>query len=67
MDFILTAMLLILGGVLLACGINSTESFQGDLHRLASMPYDDRTVWLIVSGAVCFLLGLVELFHRRRA
>ncbi len=68
MPALIITILLVGGGILLASGINSIESVHDDLSRVVISHYSNRTVSLIVSGAVCFLLGLVGLFgmHRGR-
>jgi hypothetical protein len=66
MNFILTAFLLVLGGVLLMLGFNSTESIHDDQSHMVIAQYSDYTIWYIVSGSLCFLIGLVGIFRSRR-
>jgi hypothetical protein len=67
MNILLTAALLIIGGVLLAIGFNSTETIHDEASRVVIARYSDRTIWLMVGGALCFVLGLIGIFNRRRA
>jgi hypothetical protein len=67
MSFIFTAFLLVLGGILLVVGFNATESIHNEASRLVGGRYSDRTIGFIVSGSVCFMLGLVGIFLSHRA
>ncbi len=67
MNSLVSAILLVLGGVLLAIGFNSTESIRDETSRVVIARYNDRTIWYLVGGSLCFLLGLVGIFRGRRA
>jgi hypothetical protein len=67
MNIIVTVFLLILGGILLVIGFDSSASLQDEVSRVVVGRYSDRTFWFIGSGAVCFVLGLVGIFRSRRA
>jgi hypothetical protein len=58
---------LVAGLILLIVGLNLADSFQDAFSRLFSGHLSDRTVWLVVGGAVCLVVGLFGCFQRRHA
>jgi hypothetical protein len=64
---LISTVLLVLGGYLLAVGLNTTESIKDEASRMVIARYDDRTIWFVIGGSLCFLLGLVGIFRGRRA
>jgi len=48
-----------LGIVLLIFGFNESHSFSSDVSRTFTGNPTDRSMWLIVGGAVSVILGLV--------
>lgn len=55
------------GIALLIFGLNSADSIQSAFSRLFSGQFTDRTMWLIVGGSVCLIVGLFGSFYSRRA
>jgi hypothetical protein len=66
MNFLFTAFLLVLGGSLLAIGFDSTESIHDEMSRVVIARYNERTIWYILSGSLCAMLGLIGIFSSRR-
>ncbi|HEX3132264.1 MAG TPA: DUF3185 family protein [Planctomycetota bacterium] len=58
---------LVIGIALLIFGLNSVDSIQSVFSRLFSGQFTDRTMWLIVGGCVCLVVGLLGSFYSRRA
>ena len=56
----------VVGIVLLIFGLNSADSIQDSFSRFFSGQFSDRTMWLIVGGSVCLVVGLYGSFNRRR-
>ena len=48
-----------LGVVLLIFGFNESHSFSSDVSRVFTGNPTDRSIWLIVGGAVAVIVGLV--------
>jgi hypothetical protein len=67
MNFIVTFSLLVLGGILLTVGFESTEAIHDEASRVVIARYSERTIWFMVSGSLCFVIGLVGIFRTRRA
>lgn len=67
MNMPIAILLLVAGLILLIFGLNSSDSIQNAFSRMFSGHLTDRTMWLIVVGSVCTVLGLYGCFHRRRA
>ncbi len=57
---------LVVGLLLLIFGLNSSDSIQNAFSRLFSGHLTDRTMWMIVGGCVCFIIGLYGCFLNRR-
>jgi hypothetical protein len=59
--------ILALGIVLLIFGFNESHSFSSDLSRTFTGNPTDRSMWLIIGGAVAVIAGIgVALTGRRR-
>jgi hypothetical protein len=57
-----------LGVVLLIFGFNESHSFGSDVSRFFTGNPTDRSLWLIVGGAVAVITGLaMTIFGRRRS
>ena len=55
---------LLAGGiVLLIFGFNASESFSSDVSRFFTGSPTDKTVWMMVGGAVLTVTGLVGLLR----
>ncbi len=54
------ALALLIGGViLLGFGISASTSFSSDISRFFTGSPTDKTVWLVIGGAVAAVFGLV--------
>jgi len=49
--------LLVVGVVLLAFGISASESVGSDISRFFSGKPTDKSIWLLLSGIVCTIVG----------
>jgi multisubunit Na+/H+ antiporter MnhB subunit len=60
--------ILALGIVLLIFGFNESHSFSSDVSRTFTGNPTDRSMWLIIGGAVAIIAGIaVALTGRRRS
>jgi hypothetical protein len=51
--------LLVGGVILLIFGINASDSFSSDVSRFFTGSPSDKTVWMVIGGAVAAVLGLI--------
>lgn len=58
--------ILALGIVLLIFGFNESQSFSSDVSRFFTGNPTDRSMWMIVGGAVAAIAGLALAFTGRR-
>jgi len=58
MNNIVALAILALGIVLLVFGFNESHSFSSDVSRTFTGNPTDRSMWLIIGGAVAVILGL---------
>jgi hypothetical protein len=58
MNTILGVALLVAGAVLIVFGINASQSFASDVSRFFSGSPTNRSMWLLVGGIACALVGL---------
>lgn len=58
--------ILVVGIILLLFGLNSSESIQDSFSRFFSGQFSDRTMWFIVGGSVCVVVGLYGSYFNRR-
>lgn len=56
--------LLVVGVVLLVFGLNASHSFGSDVSRAVSGTPTDKSIWLLVGGALLGIVGLVGVFRR---
>jgi drug/metabolite transporter (DMT)-like permease len=56
--------LLVVGVILIGWGLNEAGSFGGKLSSAISGSPSDRVLWFYISGAVCALIGLFNLFKK---
>jgi LPXTG-motif cell wall-anchored protein len=62
-----TSIVLLVGGiVLLIVGINAYDSTSSDISRFFTGSATDKSIWMLVGGAVATVLGLVGLTRRRK-
>lgn len=66
MNSILGLGLLALGVVLLIFGFNASHSFSSDVSRTFTGNPTDRSMWLIIGGAVAVVVGFVLALTGRR-
>ncbi len=59
--------LLIVGIILLIVGLGSMDSIQNSFSKLFSGELTDKTMWMIVGGCVCFVVGILGCFRSSRA
>ena len=59
MNSVVGLAILALGIVLLIFGFNELNSFNSDVSRFFSGSPTDRSMWLIIGGAVATIAGLV--------
>ena len=58
---------LLTGGiVLIIYGINASNSFGSEVSRFFTGSPTDKTVWLLIGGAVAAIIGLFGLFRRSK-
>jgi multisubunit Na+/H+ antiporter MnhB subunit len=68
MNNIVGLAILALGIVLLVFGFNESHSFPSDVSRTFTGNPTDRSMWLIIGGAVAVIAGIaVALTGRRRS
>lgn len=66
MNKIVSIILLVIGVVLIIYGINASESVSSGFSRLFTGAPTDRTLWLLIGGAVMAAVGAGGLFSGRR-
>ena len=49
--------LLVVGAILLIYGISASDSFSSDVSRFFTGKPTDKTVWLLIGGAVAAVVG----------
>jgi hypothetical protein len=65
MNKALSIALLVGGVVLLVFGFQASDSFSSDVSRAFTGNPTDKTMWLLIGGAVLSVIGLVGLFTGR--
>jgi hypothetical protein len=55
--------LIVAGIVLLVFGLGSADSIQNAFSRLFTGQPTDKTLWLIVGGSVCFVVGVFGCYR----
>lgn len=53
------------GAILLVFGFQASDSFGSEVSRAFTGNPTDKTIWLLVSGAVLAVIGLIGLFTGR--
>ena len=55
------------GGVVLAIfGISSSQSLGSDISRFFTGSPTDKAIWMLIGGAVLFVIGLVGVLRRSK-
>ena len=67
MNKILSLALLIGGIILIAYGINASESIGSDISRFFNGSPTDRTIWLLIGGIVTAVIGAGGLLRSGRS
>ena len=62
MNKALSLALLVAGVILIIYGINASNSASSSLSRMANGSPTDKTIWLLVGGAVLSVVGLAGVF-----
>jgi len=57
--------LLVIGIMLMIFGFNSSDSIGSDFSRFFTGAPTDKTIWLLIGGTLCAILGLVGLARGR--
>jgi len=65
MNNIVGLALFALGIVLLIFGFNESQSFSSDVSRFFTGNPSNRSMWLLIGGAVAVILGLILAFTGR--
>lgn len=61
------ALALLAGGIVLAVlGVSEMNSFTSDISRMFTGVPTNRSIWMLVGGAVLATLGLAGTLHRSR-
>jgi hypothetical protein len=63
MNKALSLALLVAGVILIIYGINASNSASSSLSRIANGSPTDRTIWLLVGGAVLSVIGLAGMLR----
>ena len=59
--------ILLMGGIaLMIFGLNATHSFGSELSRLFTGAPTDKAMWMLMGGAVAFLVGLTLAWRYRK-
>lgn len=56
--------LVVAGVVLLFWGYESSQSLGASLHKTFTGAYRDKTMWLLLGGAVCLAMGIYRLSRK---
>ena len=67
MNKILSLVFLVAGAVLLVYGLNASESVASNVSEAVTGNPTDRSMWLVVLGAVGVVAGGVGLFAGRKS
>lgn len=64
MNKLISLVFLVGGIVLIAYGVNASESLASDFSRLFTGTATDKSLWLLLGGAVATAIGLVGLVRK---
>jgi amino acid permease len=67
MNRLISIILLAVGIILIAYGINASNSIASSFSNLFSGSPTDKTIWLLISGVVLALVGAGGLFRGSRS
>jgi amino acid permease len=63
----ISIVLLIVGVILLSYGVTASDSIGSSFSRFFTGQPTDRTIWLLIAGAVAAILGLTGLLRGSKA
>ncbi|MDP2136433.1 MAG: DUF3185 family protein [Candidatus Didemnitutus sp.] len=63
MNRLISLALLVCGILLIIAGVSASESISSDFTRLFTGNPTDKTIWLLIGGAVAAILGLSGLLR----
>jgi drug/metabolite transporter (DMT)-like permease len=66
MQRLIGIVLLVVGIILLVWGYNGSQSVVSQAKESLTGSFTDKTMWLLIGGAVCAVAGLVLTFMPRR-
>ena len=66
MNTALGAALLVAGAILLFMGFNASQSIGSEVSEAFTGTPSDRSIWLLVGGALAAVMGFVMLLRSRR-
>lgn len=58
--------LLAVGVILIAFGLSASQSFSSDVSRFFTGSPTDKSMWMLIGGAVALIVGLASMFQRSR-
>lgn len=67
MNRILSVVFLVIGVTLIVYGVNASHSIGSGFSRFFTGSPTDKTVWLLVGGAVASVVGISGLIPRSKA
>jgi len=62
MNKVISIALLTAGIILIIYGVNASNSFGSDVSRFFTGSPTDKTVWLLIGGAITTIVGFFGLF-----
>jgi hypothetical protein len=63
MNKAISVALLVAGIILIAYGVDASNSASSSLSRMANGSPTDKTIWLLVGGSVLSVIGLAGVFR----
>jgi hypothetical protein len=65
MNYLPAIAILVIGVTLLIFGVSANDSASSHVSNLFTGHPTDRTVWLLIGGALCSLVGVVGILRSR--
>lgn len=57
--------LVVVGVILIVLGVNAAESFASDFKRFFSGTPTDKSIWMLIGGALLAVIGVFGLSRRQ--